>query len=96
MSEKQKPPHGIVAVFITPEGRVIAHAASFEPGAPAGFSQQEFQTIRARRSLSLETVRALSGDDIGNAIDEHTAGRITETLLSKGFKQHFIPIGYDE
>jgi len=45
-------PHGVVLVFINERGHAIAHAADFEPSAPAGFKLIDGQRHRARRALA--------------------------------------------
>lgn len=67
-------PPGVVVLYVH-EGRVVCHAADFHQSAPGGFSLREAQTMRAKRSLSIDLVRALSSPLLADSMDEFDCER---------------------
>lgn len=90
-------PKGVIAVLIGPDGREVANAADFGGGGPAGFSQKETQTMRAKQRLSHATMKALASPLLSNAIDTYQAERLVDEMCrTGGCRVLTIPTGYDE
>jgi hypothetical protein len=90
-------PTGVIAVLIGPDGREVANAADFGCGGPAGFSQQETQTMRAKQRLAHATMKALASPLLSNAIDTYQAERLVDEMCrAGGCRVLTIPTGHDE
>jgi hypothetical protein len=85
---------GVVAVLVGPDGRHLADASDFHSGAPAGFSQQEAQTIRVRDRLAMNAMRELTCPVLYEVVDVYTAKRIVDQMCSRGCREIITPIGY--
>jgi hypothetical protein len=84
---------GTVMVFVSPEGRVIAHAACFERGGPAGFTAEQYQSSLCERALDAAVVEALCHPVMLEATDVYARGRITAELVQKkGYQRHTITV----
>lgn len=83
---------GTVMVFIAPEGRIIAHAASFDQGAPGGFTTAEAQALRCRRQLDAAVFEAFCSAALVECTDEFARERIVTAMMSKGYKRHTITV----
>lgn len=77
-------PSGVVMTLSSPDGRVIAHAADFERGSPAGFSVREAQESRCKRQLSIEVVRVLASPLLSEAVDYYIADQIVARMRNNG------------
>lgn len=89
-------PKGVVAVLVASDGREIANATDFNSGFPGGFSQQEAQKTRARRMLSLKTMRELASPLLSKSINEYDAERILQHMCENGCRVIVVPIGYSD
>ncbi len=89
-------PQGTVQILISPDGRVIAHAACFDRGAPAGFSTDEMQAIQCRGRLAFATIEAMGSPALVNAIDRYDAEKIVSKMTAQGYRVETIQIGATE
>jgi hypothetical protein len=83
---------GTVMIFVSPEGRVIAHAACFERSAPGGFTSAEAQHSRCARLLDTAVFDALCSPALTEATTDYQRGCVVQTLLSKGYRSHTITV----
>jgi hypothetical protein len=84
---------GTVMIFVSPEGRVIAPAACFERGGPAGFTAEQYQNSLCERELDAAVVEALCHPVMLEATDVYARGRITAELVQKkGYQRHTITV----
>lgn len=90
-----KQPKGIVGVFTSPDGDVIAQVAVFER--PSGAcTHREGQEYLARRRLSYEVARQLCATFYADALSEMARDSAMGQLRDKGYKATYIPVGYGE
>lgn len=95
MSEPQI--SGVVAVFISPDGRVVAEVTDFERSGYGGFTLEEAQRIRCKRALNRAVVSRFASDPLANAISEYSAESIVSEMVDKGgYRKHFITIGHGQ
>lgn len=95
-SERAQNANGVVLVFIDEKGRAIAHAADFEPQAPAGFTLLAVQRGRARRALAWAVCSAYSSPQFTRGIEAYDAQTILDRLcLSHGCQIHEVIVGQE-
>lgn len=87
-------PAGVIAIFTSPEGDVIASESDFEQSSHAGFRLIEAQRMRANRALDWAVIRAYCSERIQPAISDHYAHEIVRNLERKGWKRTIIPVGH--
>lgn len=91
-----QPPRGVVALFLDKEGRVLASVTDFSTGGYGGFSLQEAQKLRAKRSLAHEAMRALSSPLICEAIETYDAEKIMGAMCSRcGCRVETVAVGHE-
>lgn len=83
-------PPGVVAVYIS-GNRVIAHAASFEPNKPGGFTVLEAQKQRAKQRLAVEVVKALASPTLYEGWATYDYERLMDKMAGA---VKLIPIGH--
>ena len=88
-------PKGIVGIFTTPKGEVIASVTVFEQAHPGGWRLIEAQKSLAARRLALAVARAYCAPDYADATSEYDREKTMNTLRGKGFKASYIPVGYE-
>ena len=87
-----KPITGVTALFII-EGRVLAHATSFELSTPGGLTLEEAQTYRAKRQLAFEVVKALASPRLYERLDAHDC----ENIMAKiDGRVQIVPVSANE
>lgn len=97
MTEKTKPPKGVVTVLTGPDGSVFASVSDFRRDGYGGCSTQEAQTMRARQQLAFAAVRAMCSDHVLKAMEAYDCEQLLRRLEIKvGFKVTILPVGYDE
>jgi hypothetical protein len=88
---------GVVAVFIAPDGHVVADYTDFERSGYGGFTLLEAQRIRCKRGLSRAVVERFAGVPLARAIDQYRADEIVDKMIQdQGYRKHFIIIGHEE
>lgn len=87
---------GVLAIFIDPEGNVIASAADFDGTVSAGFTLAEAQEYRAKRALTREVLHAYCSDRIVPRISDHLAVQVVENLIRSGWKRQIVAIGHPD
>lgn len=93
---KTPPPPGVVALFIAPNGHVIASATDFELSAPGGCSLAEGQSWRARDRVKWQAVKAFSSPAMTDALDGYLLEQIADRMLQKGYRIHIVEIGHSK
>lgn len=93
---KFTPPPGVVALFIAPDGHVIASANDFDRTRPGGCSIVKGQTWRARDRVKWEAVKALASPAVTDALDGYLLEQIADRMLRKGYRIHIVEIGHGE
>lgn len=89
-----KQPQGIVGVFTSPDGGVVAQVAVFER--PSGCrTRREGQESLARRRLSFEVARRFCARDYADALSEMARDSAMGTLRDRGYKATYFPVGYN-
>jgi hypothetical protein len=83
---------GTVMIFVSPEGRVIAHAACFEPGAPVGYTEAEFQELRCLKRLNEAVFDAFCSPVLVKATDEFQRERVVNLMERDGYRRHTITV----
>jgi hypothetical protein len=74
---------GTVMIFVSPEGRVIAHAADFGDGE---------QGLRCRVQLDAAVFKALCHPSILKAIDEYQRQAAVYAMERDGYRRHTITV----
>ncbi len=91
------PPKGVVALLISPAGRVCASVQTFDQACPQGSDLYETQEYLARMSLSGATVAAFCSRELVEAADGYLCEMIVKALIEKkGYRIEYIPIGHDD
>ena len=85
---------GVVAIFLCKNGRVIATSTDFEKGYPTGFTQKEFQAVRAKAELKRKVVEAYSSPAMTELLSDYAYDVIFKDLIQAGGKIHYEYIGY--
>lgn len=91
MSEEEKGPLGVAAVYVDQEGRIITSVSDFNCDGYGGCTLYESQRMRAKRKLAVAVVRAYCSDVVVNALEAYDCEQIVAKL--KG-KMTFISIGH--
>ena len=91
-----KAPQGVISLFLSQDGRVVAHTADFHPDHPGGFTTQEAQRIRSRDALYRAVMRTMCNWDLADACDQYACEKVVKCLLEKGYRMEYISIGHDE
>jgi len=87
---------GVVALFIGKDGRVIANVSDFNTSGYGGFSLQQAQEMRVKRSLAHEVFKSLSSPLIFDAIDTYDAQKIMDSMCSRcGCRVEIIAVGHE-
>ena len=96
---KEKQPQGVVAVLVSPQGRVVAEATDFSHGGSAGVSQQEAQRYRVKKAVARDYLRAMVNGELFAVLASEYPGpeRIVQKLVSDhGYRLHFTEVGYPD
>lgn len=97
MPETEKPePKGVLAIWTSPDGDVIATAADFDRGGYGGFKLWEAQRMRARNSVMHRAVRAYCSDRVTDAIDTYIVEQIAGAMGKKGHKITCRAVGWPD
>jgi hypothetical protein len=83
---------GVVMIFVSPEGRVLAHAADFGQERLGGYTVEEAQSMRCRRELEVAAFRALASQILVDGTDDHIRERVLAKLEPKGYRRHSIVV----
>lgn len=83
-----KNPKGVVGVFISPQGDVVASVSVFERCG----SQKSLASMR----LAYEVAKAYCSPVFVNAMSEYDREKIVGSMRRSGFKEKYILIGYDD
>ena len=90
-------PKGMIAMFLAPDGHVVAHAADFHTDHPGGYSVREAQQHRARQAMWHATVRAMCNLDLAECVSTHQCEQILQDMCrKKGYRMEEIAIGYKD
>ena len=95
----QGKPRGVVAVLVSPQGRVVAEATDFSLGGSAGVSQQEAQRYRVKKAVAHEYLRGMVNGDLFAVLAAEFPGpeRIVQKLVADhGYRLHFTDVGYPD
>lgn len=88
-------PSGVVALFISKDGRVLANASDFNSSGYGGFSLRQAQEIRVKHSLAHEVMEKLSSPLICEAIDTYDAQKIMDSMCSRcGCRVEMVAVGH--
>lgn len=89
-------PSGVVALFIGKDGRVIASVSDFNTSGYGGFSLQQAQEMRVKRSLAHEVMEKLSSPLICEAIDTYDAEKLVNSMCSRcGCRVEIVAVGHE-
>jgi hypothetical protein len=83
---------GTVMIFVSPEGRVIAHAACFAQGSPAGYTEAEAQELRCGRQLNAAVFDAFCSPALVKATDEFVRRDVVQAMERDGYRRHTITV----
>jgi hypothetical protein len=83
---------GTVMVFITAEGRVLAHAACFEQARPGGYTVEQAQRLRCQHALHAAVFDALSSPVLVAATDEYDRAAVVSKLELNGCRTHCFSV----
>ncbi len=90
-------PRGVVALFIAPDGRVVAHGASFDEfSGLRGGSLRHAQNEMARARVLSRAMREMANGDLAKAISDQALDWIIPNLEDAGYRIETRPIGYEE
>lgn len=89
-------PCGVIAIWISARGDVIATAADFEQQAFGGFDLWHTQRHRAKQRVIQLAIDAYCSPDFAEAIDGYLAEQISLALRKKGHKITCQAIGYPD
>ena len=95
-TDTKKPPQGVVAILVAPDGRELANVAEFGSSRPGGMSKREAQESMAHRSLALATMASLASPILSAAISSYMADQILREMCQKGRRVLIVPVGYDD
>lgn len=95
MAEKSIVPPGVVGIFTSKDGHVIANASDFERSKAGGTTLREGQEYRVRYQLAFAVLRAYCSPDIAEVFEAYEASQVMHKMVKKGAKVTFIPIGHD-
>jgi hypothetical protein len=88
-------PPGVVALFIGKDGRVIASVSDFDTSGYGGFTLQQAQEMRVKRSLAHEVLDKLSSPLICEAVDTYDAQKIMDSMCSRcGCRVEIVAVGH--
>jgi len=89
-----KTPKGVVGVFVSPKGDVIASVAVFERVSGAT-SLLNGQHMLAEGRLAYAVTKAYCAPDFANAIGDYDREKIMRDMRGSGFKAVYSPIGHE-
>lgn len=94
--ETEKPPKGVVAILVRPDGHPPVAASHFEAFRPGGYKLAEAQKHYAYEAATRKLVDEFVGWPIRKAISDYDARGIVEKLIAHhGWKLHYELIGYE-
>lgn len=96
MSERKRidpMPKGVVAIFVSPDGRVVASGTDFDVDRPGGYKLQDAQRVRAERRLARAVVDAYCSSTVTEALSEYDREQMMRKLPGK---IAFVYIGQEE
>lgn len=91
-----KKPKGIIGVFTSPCGEVVASVSVFEQTRSCGITLLEAQKLLARRRLAFELAKSYCARVYAENLDDYVREKIMNAMQCKGFKATYIPVGHEE
>lgn len=89
-------PKGVVAIWISPDGHVIATKADFERQSFGGFKLHVAQAMRAEKFVQWAAVKAYSSPAMADCLGGYLLEQIAAELRRKGHRVVLRAIGYDD
>lgn len=89
-------PKGVVAIWTSPDGDVIATAADFDRSGYGGFKLWEAQRMRARDAVRRRAVEAYCSTALTDCLSSYLFQQIGEEMNRKGHKITARSVGYDD
>lgn len=91
-----KEPCGVIAIFTSPEGDVIATAADFNRSGYGGFKLWEAQLQRARQAVKWKAVDAYCSSVVTESLSGYLREQVADALVGKGHKISIRAVGYSD
>lgn len=92
-----KTPTGVVAIFTSNDGRVVASACDFIREAPGGCSLREGQESRVRRTLQRKVVYEMCNDHLASVMGTFTLSELVLEMERKhGYRTTIIHVGGED
>lgn len=85
---------GIVAVLISPDGRVVGRGSNFDHGYPAGFTLPEAQAMRAEAEMRRDFIIGACNGYVSEAMQDYDIQQLVKRM--NGFRTEIIKIGHDD
>lgn len=89
-------PKGVIAIWTSPDGDVVATNADFDRSSYGGFKLWEAQRMRARRAVQRDAVDRYAGPAIAACLSNYLFEQIAEAMRGKGHKITCRSVGYDD
>jgi hypothetical protein len=96
MAEQAKEPCGVIAIFTSADGDVIATASDFNRSGYGGFKIWEAQRSRACQAVKWKAVQAYCSTAVSDALSSYLCEQVADALISKGHKLSVRAVGYSE
>ena len=93
MADNGKALPGVVAIYTSKEGAVIASVSDFDRSGYGGFSLLEGQTMRAKRALSHAVIHAYCSEVLSRVMETYDCERLLDRMVRDGAHITIVPVG---
>ena len=93
---KELIPKGVIGIFTSKNGDVIATSPVFEMVKPGGWTLVDSQRVLAQRRLAYEVAKSFCSSVYADAMEEYDREKTMKALQSKGYTALYITVGHEE